>query len=130
MTKLNKPKVELINSKPFNTDKVHLVFELLLPDTQTFDQALYGSVWLRSYKLFHKGLLSLKELIQIGSKLQIRKLPKELNLGAFTYKPFFDLLEYSSEVIYRHSEDHSSVDWEIVAEKIAHYAVELSNFKA
>lgn len=130
MTKLNKPKVELINSYPFNTDKVHLVFELLLPDTQPFDLALYIRVWLKSYDLFQKDLLSLKELIQIGSKLQTRKLPKELSLGAFTFKPFFDLLEYSSEVIYKYSTDSESVDWEIVAERVTQYAVELSSFKA
>lgn len=127
---MNKSRVKLINGNPFYTDRVQIVFELLLPDTVHFDQALYAKTWLQSYSLFQKSLITLQELIQIGSKIQTRQLPRGQSLGAFTYKPFFNLLEYSSEVIYEHSEDHSSVDWEIVAEKIAHYAVELSNFKA
>ena len=91
----------IFTTNNFVTDKIKIVFELLLPETQEFNQSEYISVWKKSYILFTKGLISPKELTIIGSKLQTRKLPKELSLGAFTNKNFFDLLEYCSTLVYK-----------------------------
>jgi hypothetical protein len=83
------------------TRNIKIIFELLLPDTISFDQDLYISAWKQCINLYNKGLIDSTELIIIGCVLQTRKLPKGKSLGAFTNKQFFDILEFCSTLAYK-----------------------------
>ena len=91
----------IINTNDLVTEKIKIIFQLLLAEEVTFDQEKYIKVWKKSFALFKNGLISAKELVLIGSKLQTRKLPKDLSIGAFTNKDFFDLLEYCSTLVFK-----------------------------
>lgn len=91
----------------FYTLKINNIFIGLIPDDREFSQEKYREVLIEAYKLYKAEQITFEELVSVGSRLQIRQLPKR-SLGAFKKYNLFSILEQcnSLEYAYFHNPEY------------------------